>query len=733
MILRSAAVLALCLPLSVLAQPDLGRDGAAERKTARVERTRVPPVLDGVLNEAEWSGAGFVDDLEQVQPVEHAAPFERTEVYLLYDDDALYIGARLYDTEPALITANVLRQNSWIVPDDAFYVTLDPFNTGRAGSFFGTNPNGVRYDGTYRNVSEIYDNWDGIFDAAAGYFEGGWIAEFRIPFKTLSFDPNTDSWGLNFSRTVARKNERIAWSSRNRSWDPSVSGLAVGFQGIQQGAGLDIVPSATYRSRRTFSPSLSDSELEPSLDVYYKLTPSLNASLTLNTDFSATEVDDRQVNLTRFNLFFPEKRDFFLREEDIFDFGRIGARNGNGAIGAAERENGRPFFSRRIGLSLLGQPVDIDYGGKISGRAGRWEIGALSIRQDELASIRADTLSVVRIKANLAGESTIGAVVTHGSPTANEDNSVAGVDYVYRNSRLPGGRTIEAFTWSQRSDTEGIETDDSALGAGFAIPSTRGFRGGFAAKEFQRNFNPGLGFLSRTDIRDYSGHIAYTHRPTSGRWQSIYSGLEGQRIESLGGGLQSQLVRMTFASLTNQTGDSFSVRSNLQREVLESAFTISPGIAIPIGAYSFDDFGAELGTSRFRKVSGGVGIFTGDFYDGTRDQGFANVRWQPSPKLALGLGYSVNFIELPAGDFETRLTTANVDFVFSSTLSWVNLFQYDNISDTIGLSSRLHWIPQSGREMYFVLNHTVQDFDLDDRFHSLVSDFAAKINYTFRF
>jgi hypothetical protein len=278
-----------------------------------------------------------------------------------------------------------------------------------------------------------------------------------------------------------------------------------------------------------------------------------------------------------------------------------------------------------------------------------------------------------------------------------------------------------------------VDADDNAAGVGFAIPSTRGFRGGFAAKEFQRNFNPGLGFASRTNVRDYSSHIAYTLRPSTGRWQSIYSGIEGQRIESIGGGLQSQLVRMTYASLTNQTGDSFSVRSNLQREVLGNAFEISSGIAIPIGAYSFSDFGAEFGTSRFRKVSGSAGIFAGDFYDGSRDQAFASVRWQPSPKFAAALGYSVNYIELPAGSFETRLTTANFDLVFSSTLSWVNLLQYDNVSDTIGLSSRLHWIPQAGREVYFVVNHTVEDFDVDDRFHSLASDVAAKINYTFRF
>jgi hypothetical protein len=726
------AVLLLFLPALGSAQSD--RDAPeGDRKAVRVVRTATPPLLDGVLDEAEWRGAGFVDDLEQVLPVEHAEPSERTEVYLLYDDDALYVGVRVYDTEPELITANIMRQNSWIVPDDSFYVTLDPFNAGRAGFFFGTNPHGVRYDGTYRNVSEIYDNWDGIWDVAAGFFDEGWIAEFAIPFKTLSFDPNTDTWGLNFSRSVQRKNERIAWSSRNRSWDPSASGIAVGFEGIEQGVGLDIVPSVTYGNMRSFSPSGSESDFEPSIDIFYKVTPSLNASLTINTDFSATEVDDRQVNLTRFSLFFPEKRDFFLREEDIFDFGRIGARNGNGAISAAERENGRPFFSRRIGLSLQGQAVDLEYGGKLSGRLGRWEIGALSIRQDELAGVDPATLSVVRIKANLVGESTLGLMLTSGNPTSNEDNSLAGFDYVYRNSRLSGGRTVEAFGWYQQSDTEGRESDDSAMGLGFTIPSSRGFRGGFAAKEFQRNFNPGLGFLSRTDVRDYSGHVAYTHRPSAGYWQSIYSGIEGQRIESIGGELQSELLRLTFATLTNQTGDSITLRSNLQREVLDTAFEISPGIEIPAGGYSFDTFGAEFGTSRFRKVSGSVAAYSGDFYDGSRDQVSFGLRWQPSPKVATSIGYNVNYIELEAGHFETRLTTAGFDLVFSSTVSWVNLLQYDNVSDTMGLSSRLHWIPDAGRELYFVVNHTVEDFDLDDRFESLHSDAVIKVNYTLRF
>src|SRR5690606_31117286 len=216
-----------------------------------------------------------------------------------------------------------------------------------------------------------------------------------------------------------------------RAYNPSVSGLALGFEGLQQGIGLEVVPSLSATNRKVFATGATDSDLEPSLDVAYRLTSQLNASLTINTDFSATEVDDRQVNLTRFNLFFPEKRDFFLREADIFEFGRIGAQDGNGAISNAERQNARPFFSRRIGLSNAGQIVDLEYGGKVSGRVGRFEIGALSIRQDEHAGIEADNLSVIRAKAGIGAESTIGMIVTEGDPGSNLDNSLAGVDFLY--------------------------------------------------------------------------------------------------------------------------------------------------------------------------------------------------------------------------------------------------------------------------------------------------------------
>lgn len=702
------------------------------QKTVRIVRTSVKPTIDGVVNKDEWAGAARIDDLHQVNPVEYAPASERSEIYLYYDDDALYVGAIMYQP-PDTITANMLRQNGSITQDDTLFVTLDPFNTRRAGYFFGLNANGVRFDGLYRNVSEYYSDWDSIWVAAATKFDGGWMAEYEIPFKSLSFDPNTDAWGLNFSRNIKRRNEDMAWVSRNRRWDPSTAGLMTGLENPDQGIGLDIVPSASITNKRVFATGDSWTNAEPSLDLFYKLTPQLNASLTFNTDFSATEVDDRQVNLTRFGLFFPEKRDFFLREADIFEFGRIGATDNNGSLSSAEKQNARPFFSRRIGLDQAGQAVDLNYGGKVSGRVGRFEIGALSIRQDEHGVTAADTLSVVRVKAGLTGESTIGAVFTNGDPLSNLDNSVAGVDYLYRNSHLPGGRTIEAGGWLQESDTTGKDGHNRAAGIGISVPSNAKFRGGLSLREVESNFNPALGFISRTDIRDYTGHIGYTHRPKDGYWQSLYFVLDGERIENLSGGLQSQVVGLTPIQITNRKGDYIWVRSNFQREVLPQPFQISPGVVIPAGDYSFSDNGVELGGSSFRPVSGRIARTWGSFYGGNRVRTFGQFVWTPSPKFRTTIGYNIQQIELPQGNFTTRIVSTGLDWVFSPRLSWTNLIQYDNVSQIIGVNMRLNWIPQAGRAVYFVINHNVEDFDRNGRYHSLTSDVVAKINYTFRF
>jgi hypothetical protein len=689
------------------------------------------------LSDAVWSSAAVVDDLHQVSPIEYAAPFERTEILILYDDDALYIAARLYDTDPELITAKNMRQNDNVAQDDRLYVTIDPFNDRRSGYFFGVNPNGVRSDGLYRNVSEFYGDWDSIFDAAAGRFDGGWTAEIEIPYKSISFDPSTDTWGLNFSRSVVRKNETVAWVSRNRAYNPSVSGLAIGFEGLEQGVGLDIVPSVSATNRKDFTTGATDSDVEPSLDVVYKLTPQLNASLTVNTDFSATEVDDRQVNLTRFGLFFPEKRDFFLREADIFEYGGIGGQRQSQIPGLNTlAQNGRPFFSRRIGLSQSGEIVDLEGGAKISGRVGRWELGGLSIRQDALGALDADTLSVVRAKLGVLDESNVGIIATAGNPTSNLDNSLTGLDFLYRNTRLPGGRTLESDVWYQQSDTEGLDDDDAAYGASLRLPSSEGIRGTLQYKAYEQNFNPALGFINRRGISDAYLNLGYMLRPDSGRLESWLMNFDYQRIEHLDGGLQTEAFFLRPLTFANRTGDSITLALSDFTEVLAEPFEIYEGVIVPPGEYDSDTRGIQLGTGSHRKVAASLRLVhypEGRFFGGSREDQYVDLVWRPSARFRANVSYEYNDVRLPQGAFETRLVRAGFDIAFSPTLSWVNLIQYDNVSEVAGINMRLHWIPEAGREVYFVINHNVADLDRDNRFHSAFSDATAKVNYTIRF
>jgi len=699
-------------------------DGA-RAKSVRIVRTATPPVIDGVLDEDAWQIAAQLDDWHEIQPTEYAPASERTVVYLTYDEDAIYIAARLYDRDPSQIAARILRQGEQVFGDDWFSVMLDPFNDKRSGYRFQTNPNGLRQEALFQNISDEQWNWQGIWYTASTIDEQGWVTEIAIPFKTLSFDPTNDTWGINFRRAIARRDERTGWVSRNRNSDPSTSGTVVGLVGLEQGVGLDVVPGLSVSERRPFDGTATTTDTDPSLDVFYKITPSLTSALTVNTDFSATDVDDRQINLTRFNLFYPEKRDFFLQDADIFEFGGLEA-------------NGRPFFSRRIGLSDTGEVVDLEVGGKLTGRVGRWNIGALSVRQDETATaagigVPADNATVARASANLLEESNIGMIVTEGKPGTTIDNSLAGVDFLYRNSRLPGGKLIEVNAWMQESDTAGVTGDQSAYGFRVSTPNNSGWRGGVRFTKLGEAFDPGLGFLNRPGVNQLNFGTQYTHRPREGLFRSILSGYNAERTELLNGDLQSQLVRYRLIELENRLGDQLMLEHRAEQEQLDDPFEISDGIVIPVDHYSFGATRVYMQTADQRKVWGSAAYQAGDFYGGERTEVFGSINWRPSGRLRTGLTYTFNDITLPEGDFITRLVGVQTDVAFSSKMSWVTRIQYDNVSERMGVNMRLHWIPEAGREAFLVLNHNLEDFDLDNRFHSEVSEAALKMSYTFRF
>ncbi len=735
-LLKSApSIAALGLAAALLAQGALAAAPAALKSfdIVRISESQAPKI-DGRLDDAAWQQAVKVDEFSQFLPNEGQPESLPTVFYVMYDKDAIYIGARLSEPDPSKFTASILRQGQRLQNEDRIAVILDTFNDKRNGYRFEVNANSIRDDALYLDTTQTQWDWDGIFFAKAAMGENGWTAEMAIPFKTLSFGTDSKTWGINFTRFNARRNEGDGWVFGNRSQNPGVSGTVNGLEGMDQGLGLDVAPSVSFRENRDFVADTSEFKVEPSIDAYYRVTPGLNASITLNTDFSATEVDTRQVNLDRFSLFFPEKRGFFLRESDIFEFGRIKGGDTNAPTFSRQSlENGKPFFSRSIGLSSTGEPVDLIAGGKLSGRIGGLNVGALAIRQDEFAGINAQNLFVGRVVKNVLSQSSLGFIATKGAPRSNLDSSLLGGDFRYLNSRFPGGRTLEGEAWLQQSDTEGVQGDDMAYGMRLRSPNNTGWKGGIGVKTLEANFRPAMGFINRTGIHDYTAELGYTRRYRTGWIQAAFAGIDAQQIDGIDGGLQSRALTIRAFEVSNRQNDQFKIRYRPQTEVLSAPFTISRGVVLPVGEYSFDEVEFDFNSASFRPVSVVLNYRVGDFYSGQRWRGTGELVWKASPHFWVTGSYEYNDVSLPQGDFIVRLASTRFDVMFNAEWSWVTLVQYDNVSDSIAAHSRIRYIPQAGREMFIVFNHNLLDENEDGTFRSTRADGTVKFNYTFRF
>jgi len=737
----SFPLIAMTLVLAAGTAP--AQDTGAADKSFSAVRTDAVPVIDGHLDEALWQQASVIDDMHEIRPNEFGEASEVTRFYVIYGDDAMYVGAEFEDSEPERMVARVMRLGDFSEGDDSLKIILDPFNAGRSGYIFHLNPNGIRGDGLFRNITEPYWEWEGIWQAQARQTDNGWVAEMAIPFKTLSFDPSNETWGINFSRKIGRRNEEIGWVSYNRTQNPASSGQINGLVDLQQGLGLDVVPGLRISESRDFVNDASSNEFEPSLDIFYKPTPSLTAALTINTDFSGTRIDARQINLTRFSIFLPEQRSFFLQDNDIFEFGRIASGRGAGGIPRSAKESGRPFFSRKIGLSPTGEAIDIEGGLKLTGRAGRWNFGVLDIQQsayvtlddagDVDQSVDSANLFVGRITANILEESTVGAIVTNGDPTSNADNTLVGLDFQYLNTRLAGGKTLEGAAWYQQTDTADVSGENAAFGFNLNAPNTEGWIGSLSYREIQKNFKPMLGFVRQNDVRDLLFDVSYKWRPESGIFRSITTGIRSQSTDTLAGELDRRILYFDVINLESHTSDWFRPFVRYDKERITEDFEISDGVIIPPGTYSWSRPCISGGTGSFRRVSYTGWVCRGDFYDGTRDTVGSNLNWRPNEHLSAALSYQYGNIKLPGGDFITRLMTARADIAFTATWYWENFVQYDTVSDSIGINSIMRWIPQAGREMVLVVNRDYVDFDDVGDFRTSTGDIAAKINYTFRF
>jgi hypothetical protein len=557
---------------------------ANDEPRARALLVDEAPILDGVLDDPIWQKAEVISDFTQVEPIEGAPPSFRTEVRFLTNNESLFIAFRAFDPEPDKIVANLMGRDEFLFFDDNFTLVFDTFHDHRNGYFIQVNPLGGRRDGSFER-DNFQQDWDGIWYAKAQIDEQGWVAEIEIPFRTFSIKPGAGSWGLNMTRRVRRFNEDDRWA------DPTVerllinmgrAGVLTGLGGATQGVGLDVVPSGSLAGYRDEVENDGDVSFEPSLDAFYRLLPSLTASLTVNTDFAQTEVDNQQINFTRFDLFFPEKRQFFLEDGGIFSFG--GLRN----------ENGIPFFSRRIGLAEDGDSVRLPVGGKLAGRVGRYSIGALDILQDRRGSVKSTNLSVARVSANVLEESSAGFITTHGDPLSNDKNALVGTDFNYRSSSLIKNRFVRGDFWFQQTFADDSSRDyqdrSGAWGFQIAYPNDA-VNWRVRYKELQRGFDPALGFVNRVDIRRYDADWRYRIRPPGTPFlrtidTQVVANLVTDRDDNT---VQSGSFNYFPFRLTNQVDDMIQLRiAHLYDRVpANQPFFLVPHVGVEPGSHTF--------------------------------------------------------------------------------------------------------------------------------------------------
>lgn len=690
------------------------------KRPLRMVRTQDPPKIDGRLDDACWANAAVITDFTQVQPTEGGVPTERTEARLLYDDDAIYVAVRCYDSHPERILARQMQRDGSTGSDDVVTIVFDPFFDRRNGYFFEITAAGGRQDGLIDQGDDVRREWDGIWFLKTRIDELGWVVEMSLPAKTISFDPHGPGWGFNVGRSIRHKQEVVRWASpRSNIGARNIgeAGMIEGIEGLKQGIGLTLRPYVVLDA------DLNEGELEvePSFDAFYRITPSITAALTVNTDFAEAEVDERQVNLTRFPLFFPEKRDFFLQDAGIFSFGGIGT-------------SPLPFHSRRIG-TVGGEPKDILTGVKITGRQGITNFGLLNVQMAEDDELGWRNFTVARAAFNIFEQSSVGGIVTHGDPDApGNDSTLAGVDFNFRTSEFGAEhRMLTGNAYLMGTESADDEFDqDVAFGASLSYPNEDPWTWGLNVEQTGEEFDPGLGFVSRRGVREYSADLSYEWLPYRRFIYEVDLSSNVGVISDLDDRLESIDYDLIDISISNRIGDNISLGYSIDREVLDEPFDIRPDIIIPVDDYTTDGVSLDASTSGLRELSVSAGWSHYGFYTGYRDDYSTSITWRPGPSFYAFASYSLNDIHLDEGSFNVHIARIRGNVYFNPDLSWQNLVQWDSLSQLLGINSRVRWELEPGRDVFVVLNH---GSDISDEQHwvTVGSALTAKVGLTFRY
>jgi len=738
-----------------------------ERPTLRAGLLSPDFKFDGLIDAAAWQAAAdSIEDLITIEPEEGGEPQGQTVVKVFANQSDIIVAVRCYDEDPNGIVSFSKARDSELEQEDHILLVFDTFQDGRSGYVFAVNPSGARFDAlVIEKGDDVNSNWDAIWEAKTSRDEEGWYAEIRIPIKSIAFKKGLTGWGFNIQRNVQRLQEVSRWSTPNRDFEiyqTSRAGLLEGLpDNFDYGLGLSVRPSLVGRAR-TFSPEDTEYEGDASLDITQRLGPNLLGQVTVNTDFAETEVDVRQINLTRFDLFFPEKRSFFLEGSDIFEFGA-----------ALDEDTFIPFHSRRIGLLGLSEEdqteVPINVGGKINGRVGNTNIGALVVNtrqvdslqvgdvdEDSTINVEQTTMAAIRLNQNILEESSIGVIGTYGDQLDRADSWMAGVDFTFRTSNFLNEKNFQFSIWGLLNDREDLKVEDEdgekldkkAYGVRVEYPNDL-LDMSLMSIRLGDGFDPSLGFVPRNNnhLWEFSGD--YKPRP-GWKWLRLTTYELGFRLFNFldNSDWESYEGVIKPVDWLLESGDRFSGSIIPQGDKPSEIFEVSGSVDIPAGTYEWWRYSLEGILAEKRLISGSILWEFGDYYSGNLNTIEARLAFKPSAFLTLEATIERNTGTMPAlpddyeegepyeledRDFTEELFGLRLLLNFSSDLQFSSLTQYDTQSRELGSNNKLRWTFHPLGDIFIVYNHNVVRRRSDDTWQFVSNELPVKIQYTWRF
>ena len=706
---------------------------AGDGYRVRAVRTDVAPVLDGLLEEHIWGRAGLIDELIQQEPIEGARATEDTEIHLLYDAETLYIGVRAWErSEHGVVATEMRRDSDRILDEDNIQIILDTFRDSRSGYMFVTNPLGAQLDQQIFNEgqggarqfgfssSNINRDWDGVWHVAARTLDDGWVAEIAIPMVTVRFsDADQQSWGMNIMRNMGGKNEQAFWAPISKEFTitrVSMAGVLEGMESLNRGMDLRVTPFVTGGGSSTLESNVesNDWQRDYGLDVKYGLTAGLNLDLTLNTDFAQSEVDDEQVNLTRFALFFPEKRDFFLENSGQF---RIGSAN-------PFNRYAELFFSRRIGLTRTGDNVPIIGGARLTGKVGQNDIAVMSVQTDEALGTAAENFAVAKFSRNF-GRSRVGALFINKTDIDAFGDLAADTSYHNRTYAIDAvfaphpNFTVQGFL--SGTETPGLvaPVDDPATPA--REDEGWGGMGSYINAEwldadwriygeyadFENDYNPEVGFLPRNGIRTSKWHIERSPRPDF--WGiRVLSPMVNYIYTTDQTGLRVADRWHTMLGVRFDNGAFLNLWWNDNFDRVDRDFSLND-VVIPTGDYDFNEYRVSFDSNPSRRFYYGVMVSPQQFYGGDRFDTQGKFGARLTDRLSSEASWTRNDVELPSGDFTVDLASIRVDFAISPTMAIRSITQYNSFVEQFSTSARFRWTYRPGSDVFIAYDELRRD------------------------